>query len=145
NPAGGNFSNGAATAGSVAVTLTAIQTAIAMLVGGKFEFDVVNFTGKASTMRVYGCDGINRGFEFDGDVLVPINTGFSPDTPTHVRGHQLHLVFGFSSSIGISAVGFPYKWAAVDGAIEIACGDTITNLIRLPGGTTSGTLGISTN
>jgi hypothetical protein len=144
NPTGGNFGAGAATAGAVGVTLSGIQTAITMAVGGKFEFDIDNFTGLASTIRIYGCDGVNRGFEFDGDVLVPITTVFSPDTPTHVRVHHLHLVFGFASSVGISGVGFPYKWTAVDGAVELACGDAISNFVPQAGSTTSETLAITT-
>jgi hypothetical protein len=144
NPAGGNFAAGAATAGAVAVTLSGIQTAITMSVGGKFEFYVDNFTGSSSTLRIYGCDGVNRGFEFDGDVLVPITTGFSPDAPAHVCVHHLHLVFSFTSSIGISAIGFPYKWSAVDGAVEVGCGNIVTNLLKQPGSATSETLAITT-
>ena len=91
--AGGNFAGGAATAGAVGVTLTAIQTAITMTVGGKFEFVVDNFAGQSSTRRIYGCDGVNRGFEFDGTTFVPITTGASPDVPTSCDGARHSIIF----------------------------------------------------
>jgi hypothetical protein len=143
-PAPGNFAAGAATAGAVAVTLSGIQTVITLAPSGTFEFDVDNFVGQASGRRIYGCDGVNRGFEFDGDTLVPIVTGFSPDTPTHVKVHQLHLLYSFASSIGHSGPGFPYKWSAADGAGELACGDAITNIIEQPGNTSTAAIGITT-
>ena len=68
NPAGGNFGAGAATlTGGVTCTLTAIQTAISLLPSGDYKFIVTNFGGSVATKRIYGCDGVNRGFEFDGD------------------------------------------------------------------------------
>ena len=90
-PAGGNFAAGAATIGATTVTLSAIQTQIVMLPGGTFEFDVDNFSGQATSIRIYGCDSVNRGFEFDGTTLVPITTGSTPDAPTHVHVHKLQL------------------------------------------------------
>jgi chloramphenicol 3-O-phosphotransferase len=115
-----------------------------MLPGGKFEFDIDNFSGQSTTIRIYGCDGVNRGFEFDGETLVPITTGASSDTPTHVRVHKLQLFFSFGSSVIHSGVGTPFKWSAVDGASELACGDVVTNLMNQPGSTTSAALGITT-
>lgn len=144
NIVGGPFIAAAATAGSVGVTLSGAETAITMLPGGKFEFVVDNFSGQASTIRAYGCDGVNRGFEFDGTTLVPITTGATPDAPTHVRGHKLHLFFSFGSSLIHSGPGTPYKWTAPDGASEIACGDVITNIMNQPGSATSAALGITT-
>lgn len=142
--AGGNFAAGAATAGAVAVTLTAIQTNIVLLPGGTFEFDIGNFSGQATTIRAYGCDGVNRGFEFDGETLVPITTGATADAPTHVREHKQQLFFAFGSSIIHSGPGTPYKWSATDGASEMACGDTITNFLNQPGSVTASALGVTT-
>jgi hypothetical protein len=141
-PAGGNFAGGAATIGaaSVAVNLSGIQTSITMTVGGKFEFDLDNFAGQSATIRIYGCDGVNRGFEFDGTTLAPITTGTSPDSPKHVRAHHGQLFFAFLSSIIHSGPQTPFKWTAVDGAGELACGDVVTNLVTQTGGTTTDTL-----
>jgi hypothetical protein len=85
NPTGGNFSAGAATTSSGAtVTLSGAQTAITMQPGGRFEFDKYNFGGASSTRRIYGCDGANKAFEFDGTTLAPISTGLTDDRPNHI-------------------------------------------------------------
>lgn len=143
NPAGGNFAAGAATTSSGAtVTLSGVQTAITMLPGGRFEFEKANFSGQLITRRIYGCDGVNPCFEFDGDTLAPIKTGLSPDAPTHIRFHKNILFISQAASIFHSAAGFPFKWSAVDGGGEIATGDTVTGMITLPGSQTTATLAI---
>ena len=111
---------------------------------GRFEFVNANFGGAANTTRVYGCDGKNKGFEFDGTVFVPIDTGMATDTPTHVVVHHNQLFFSFVGSIQHSSPGSPYVWSAVTGASEIAMGDTVTGFMVQPGSTTSGALSIFT-
>ena len=141
NPAGGNFTSGAATlTGGCAVTLSGVQTAITLAVGGKFEFASGNFSGQLGTLRLYGCDGVNRAFEFDGTTLVPIATGASPDAPKHIAVHKNFLFVSIQSSIFYSGVGTPFRWTPVDGGGEIATGDTVTNLLVLPGNQTTATL-----
>jgi len=143
-PSGGNFAAGAATIGGINVTLSGAQTQITLSPGGLFEFDIGNFIGASSGRRIYGCDGVNRGFEFDGTVFAPITTGFSSDVPKHVKVHKKHLFFAFNSSIGHSGIGFPYKWTADSGALEIGCGDTITNFISQSGNADTAVLGVTT-
>lgn len=143
NPAGGNFAAGAATAtGGVTVTLSGIQTAITLLPGGHFEFDKGNFSGQLATRRIYGCDGVNKAFEFDGTTLAPITTGLPVDAPTHIRIHKNILFLGYAASVIYSGAGTPFKYSAIDGGGEIATGDTVTALISLPGAQTTGTLAI---
>tara|TARA_R110000868_G_scaffold319759_1_gene580703 strand:+ start:5964 stop:8093 length:2130 start_codon:yes stop_codon:yes gene_type:complete len=143
-PAGGNFAAGAATmAGSGStVTLAAIQTAITMLPGGDFEFVKCNFSGQLVTRRIYGCDGVNKAFEFDGTTLAPIATGLSPDVPSHIAYHKRFLFLSQASSIFYSGPGTPFRWTATDGGGEIATGDTVTGMISLPGAQTSTTLAV---
>lgn len=143
-PGGGNFAAGAAVIGGINVTLSGIQTAIAFSVGGTFEFVNDNFIGSTKGIRTYGCDGVNYGFEFDGDVLAFIRTGFSPDNPKHVKVHKKHLFYAFTSSVAHSGIGFPYKWTSVDGASEIGCGNTVTNFISQEGDASSAVLVITT-
>lgn len=142
-PTGGNFAAGAATIGAVNITLSGIQTQLALLPSGKFEFIESNFYGQSVTRRVYGCDGVNKGFEFDGDVLVPISTGATVDTPTHLQEHNKYLFFALGSSVIHSAPGLPYDFTAINGSAEIATGETVTNIISMKGGTNSATLGIT--
>jgi len=138
---GGNFAAGAATlSGGAPVTLSGIQTAITLSPGGKFEFDMGNFVGQAASIRLYGCDSVNTAFEFDGTTFVPIPTGATIDTPTHLQVHENHLFLSIASSIFFSATGLPYVWTSAAGAGEIATGDTVTNLLVAPGNQTTGTL-----
>lgn len=145
NPAGGNFAAGAATfSGGATCTLSAIQTAITLLPSGRYELVVENFGGSVATKRIYGCDGVNRGFEFDGTVLVPISTGMTTDAPNHVHSHMKQLFFSFGASVQHAAPGTPYIWSAVLGASEIGMGDTVNGFQSQPGSTTTGALAIFT-
>ena len=143
-PSGGNFGAGAATiSGGTTITLSGVQTAIILATGGRFATDTHNFFGGATTTRIYGADGANRMFEFDGTTLVPIATGSSPDTPKHVRVHRNHLFYSVGASLLFSAPGDPYNHTAGAGAGEIGTGGTITNIITLPGNETTPALGIT--
>lgn len=110
-------------------TSTSLATAITLSAGGRYEFVIENFTGSTATKRIYGCDGVNRGFEFDGTHYVPINTGMTADTPLHVTSYNQQLFFSFRGSSQNSGPGTPYVWTAVLGAAEIAVGDDITGYL----------------
>lgn len=142
-PTGGAFTAGAFTAG-VTATASGADTAITMLPGGRLDAVVYNFTGLANAQRVYGADGVNRGFEFDGDVLVPIKTGMAADKPRHCVAHKGHLFFTFDGSLQHSAIADPYRWSVVVGAGELGIGDEITGLHVLPGDANSGALMVLT-
>ncbi len=114
-------------------TSTSLATAITITAGGRYEIESYNFSGDIDNMCLYGCDGVNRGFEFDGAIYVPIETGLVDDTPLHLATHKLHLFFSFRSSSFNSVPGYPYQWSAISGASEIALGDTITGYKDLAG------------
>lgn len=118
-------------------TIAGNSTAITLLPGGRYEFWNYNFYGSASTRRMYGCDGVNRAFEFDGTVFVPINTGMTSDTPKHIIGHKRHLFLMFDNgSVQHSPVGDPTAvWTTVLGASEIGTGDEGTGFVTLPNDT----------
>lgn len=146
NPAGGtgHFVSGAATIGAINVTLTAAETAIVLLKNGRYQFVVDNFAGGSETRRIYGCDGVNRGFEFDGTVFVPITTGMTSDIPTNVFSHKMHLFFSFAGSVQHAGPGTPYIWSVILGAAELGLGDTVTGFMTQPGSTSVGALVIFT-
>ena len=130
---GGNYSAGAA-AGSVgACTLSGAQTQITLAPGGIVSHDAYNFTAALSTKRLYGCDGVNPEWEFDGDVLVPLNTGMGSIRATVARCHKNYLFLAYRGSLQHCAVGTPYVWSAVFGASELGTGGVITNLLSLGG------------
>ena len=131
--ASGPFAAGAATTSGAALTLSGAESDITLLPGGRYVFDIGSVGGGAAGKRLYGVDGVNRGFEFDGTVFVPIVTGMSPDTPKYVRVHQNHLFYAFGSSLQHSGITTPYIWTAVSGAAELAMPDSITGLVVLPG------------
>jgi hypothetical protein len=132
-PAPGNFAAGAATIGAINVTLSGAQTPITFSPGGKFVFDVTNFAGQLTTRRIYGADGVNRCWEFDGTTLVPIRTGAAVDTPKFIQEHHKHLIVAIGSSIMGSGPGLPYQFTALAGGFEIAVGDTVTGMKVQPG------------
>lgn len=131
---GGSFAAGAATCtGSGTLTLGGAQSAVALPAGGRYQFDVYNFFGQNTSIRMYGANGVGRPFEFDGTVLVFLNTGAATNSPSHIKAHRKYLYLGQGSSVLNSAIGTPYRWLAPEGASEIAVGDTVTGLIGLPG------------
>jgi hypothetical protein len=142
----GTFSNNEQirVGGQHAADADGTQAAITMLPNGRFEMVVGNFGGGPNNSRVYGCDGVNRGFEFDGTVFVPIVTGMALDKPNHVAVHRQHLFFGFGPSLQFSAIADPYKWAPLLGAGELVMRDDLTNLLIMPGDQTGAALGVYT-
>lgn len=132
--AGGDFTNAAITgSGSGAATALAEQTDNEFLPSGRFEFINHNFYGHTESRRMYGCDGVNQGFEYDGNYFVFITTGMANDKPEHIYAHRNHLFFSFDGgSLQPSSIGSPLEWSALTGAAEFGIGDEITGMLSLP-------------
>lgn len=143
---GGPFQNGEnlKVGGATKAVANGPSQAITLQPNGRYEFVNDNFTGSMATKRMYGCDGVNRAFEFDGTVFVPINTGMAVDKPTHIIGHLYHLFLSFYGSVQFSAAGDAYVWSPVVGAGEIAMGSAITGFAVQSGGTTAAALAVFT-
>jgi hypothetical protein len=133
-PSGGSFAAGAAAGGGVC-TLSGAAVQITLSPGGTVSHDVYNFTAALSTKRLYGCDGVNPEFEFDGDVLVPLNTGMGSTRATVAKCHKNYLFLAYRGSLQHCGIGTPYIWSAVFGAGELGTGDTISNLVSIGGAT----------
>lgn len=118
------------------------DAAITMLPDGRFEFENANFGGTAQTKRMYGVDGVNKAFEFDGTYFVPIATGMTTDAPTHLTIHKNHLVVSFGGSVQHSSPGAQYTWSPITGASELAIGDNVTGFMKQPGSTDTAALAI---
>lgn len=120
-------------------------SAITRLPGGKIETDIGSFTGASKTARVYGADGVNLAFEFDGTVYTQIRVGTAPvDAPSRVVVHQNTLFLAQQTSLFYSVVGNPYSFDATLFAGEIAVGQNITALKPQPGAQSSGALAVYT-
>lgn len=133
-PAPGSFSAAAFTAG-ITANCDGAESAITLTIGGHYETKKHNF---GPGMRTYGCSGTNRGFEFDGTVYVPINTGMDNDKPDHMEVHKEQLFFSFGRSVQHSGIGAPYEWSPILGASEIAMGDDVNAMAGQPGSETAG-------
>lgn len=134
----GTFSIGEAikVGGVSKATAATASTAITRQPGGSMEFANINFTGSTSTQKMYGVDGVNFAFEFDGTNYIPIRTGMATDSPSHLVGHKNYLFLSFLGSVQISAIGAPYTWSPVFGANEIAVGDPVTGFMPAAGSAT---------
>ena len=142
----GAFQNGenVQVGGVTKVVANGGDTAITRLPGGRIESVLDNFTGAVTTKRIYGCDGVNLGFEFDGTTYAPIRTGMTVDTPSHVAVHKSHLFYSFDGSLQYSGLGTPYSWTVLTGAAEIAMGDTITGILTQTGNSAGASLAVFT-
>jgi hypothetical protein len=119
-------------------------TQISLLPGGRYEFGVSNFGGATGSTKIYGCDGVNRGFEFDGTTYTPIATGMAADTPNHVVVHKNRLFFSFNASLQFSGAALPFSWTPVLGAGELVVAEPITCLAPQPGNQGTGALAVYT-
>ncbi len=113
-------------------TIAGNSSAITLAPLGNYKCVNYNFTGSTDTLRMYGCNGVNRAFEFDGTVFVPISTGMTVDKPVNIAAYKKQLFLSFFGSSQNSGVGTPYVWSAVLGATEIGIGDTITGYAPNP-------------
>lgn len=122
---------------------TAVTTP-ALLPGGRYEFSNHNFTGAATGLKMYGADGVNQAFQFDGTTFTQITTGASPDTPSHVATHQNRLFLSVLGSLFCSGPGAPVSgWSGVATTpAEIGTGDTITGLLPMPGDANTAALAV---
>jgi len=130
----GPYAAGVGTSASGSATLSAAEIENVLQPGGKFEFENYNFFGTSGSFRMYGVDGVSPAFEWDGTVFVPIITGNTNDTPTHLAINEYHLMLTFEKgSLQNSATGTPYVWAG-GGAAEIGTGDELIGLKKEVGG-----------
>jgi hypothetical protein len=130
--------------GPITVNAVLADAAIALAPGGRYEFENWNFYGQASTLRMYGCDGANRAFEFDGSTYVPISTNSPDDRPTHMEIHKNTLFLSIASSVLGSGPGSPYQFQSIFGGVELTCGEDVTSLLSLPGSAENGAMAVRT-
>ena len=134
---------GGASAGMYESTATGwseVTTGITLSPSGRYEFVNYNFGGHAGSTKMYGVDGTNKAFEYDGTTYTEITTGMTSDKPTHVFAKDNYLWLSF---VGGSVQHSPLKdptgtWTLSLGTGEIAVGDEVTGFKDMP----SGTMGI---
>jgi len=136
----GPFQNGENLQVSAATKAVASADSIAITLspGGRYQFQNYNFSGSSGSEKMYGCDSVNYGFEFDGTTYIPIRTGMVNDAPKFIAAHKKHLFFSFGASAQHSSTGDPYGWTPVTGAAEISVDDDITGFYPQVGSSQAG-------
>ena len=99
--------------------------------GKVMEFTVYNFGGHSGTRSLYGVDGVNKAFEWDGTTFTEITTGMTTDAPTHIAARRKTLYLSFSGgSVQHSAIGDPTNFTpVVTAAAELGVGDEVTGML----------------
>jgi hypothetical protein len=117
--------------GGGAALVDGVNSAITLPPGGRYDFVNHNFFGAAALRRMYFVNGVGLAHEWDGTYLVPIPTGMTTDTPTHLAVNHQHLFLSFpGGSLQNSGIGDPYAWTPILGAAEIGIGEEITGLLQ---------------
>ena len=130
---GGAYSAGTATYSGGSVTLAGAETQITLAPGGQYNMLLGRFGGGSDNQRIYGADGVNDAFEFDGTTYVPLPIDGVAVKPRTLHIHAEHLFLMVGSSLIHSAIGNPYNQEVINGAGEIALKGAGTDLITLPG------------
>lgn len=147
-PISGAFTNGELikdSSGTITLaTATTTGTAITRSPGGNGVYFAYNFSGSTATLKMYGVDGVNPAFEFDGTNYVPIRTGMLVDAPSHVIAHKSYLFLAFLGSVQFSGIGTPYGWSITLGAGEFDCSRSVTGFLPQGGNQVGSSLAIFT-
>lgn len=102
----------------------------------RYVFITANFYGDINLESIYGANGYDRGFAYNGRDFYKIQTqpDLEKDKPRHVAFHHQHLALGYMDGrVDISVIGEPYNFNGVDGASSWAIGDSVTGLQPLAG------------
>jgi hypothetical protein len=113
-----------------------VVTGVTLNPDGEYRFDIKNMDGAgAQGIRLYGVNGVEEGFIFDGTTFTQVTTGSEPAYPFLVKVFKDHLFYAYANgSLQNSALGLPEDWTAINGAAEIGISGEITNLVVPPGG-----------
>ena len=88
-----------------------------------------------SSGNLYGTDGINPAFEFNGTQLKQINSTYTPDVPMHIEANGNRLALGFrAGEVAMSELGNPHSYDPVYGAGSIGITDFLTGMMAGPDG-----------
>lgn len=102
----------------------------------RYVFITANFYGDVLLDSIYGANGVDRAFAYNGDFFYKIFTqpDAEKDKPRHVAFHHTHLALGFGEGrVDISVVGEPYNFDGAQGASSWAIGDNVVGLLPLSG------------
>jgi hypothetical protein len=113
-----------------------------LLPNGRYEMVVANFTAGPTSTKIYGCDGVNPPFQFDGTTYTAITTTGMSFPPEHIYAFKGHLFLAYKTSVIHSALGNPLDYQIINGAGEIGTSDNVTGFLVQPGTGDGGALAI---
>lgn len=104
--------------------------------GGSYELITHNFYGATSMKRIYGVDGVNKAFMFDGTTYTELNPPGTTTEPKHIAAHANHLFLSYDEGQYLhSGIGEPTAWdVATEGAGSGGTGDEIVAMRPTVGG-----------
>ena len=113
--------------------------------GGTYEFINYNFLSETPNISMYGVNGADKGFGYDGTTFYKNFTGVETDTPEHIIAHSSHLFYSFpSGTIQHSSIAAPNKWSVITGAGELGIGDTVSGFQTEVGDSVTNTMSVFT-
>lgn len=87
-----------------------------------------NFYGNENRKAIYGVDGYNDPYTFDGTNLMFFDNTM-PTKPMFIEEHRNHLFLAYpGGSIQNSSTGLPMVWSVRSGASELGIGDDPTGM-----------------
>jgi hypothetical protein len=113
-----------------------VTTGVTLDPDGRYEFDNYNFFAASALKRMYGVDGVNKAFMFDGTTFTQLSVDGETVKPEHLRCHSNHLFLTYPQGQWVhSGIGDPQKWnATTEGAGAGGTGDDIVGLRSTVGG-----------
>ena len=103
--------------------------------GGRYDIKTYNFKATADTKVMYGADGVNPAFVFDGDTFDQVTIPNEDRPPVFACAHNNYLFVGIEDgTVYYSAVGDPLNFDPLEDAGVFGAGDTLTGLVPTVGG-----------
>jgi hypothetical protein len=119
-----------------------VVTGVTLLPGGRYDMCIATFTAGPVSQKIYGCDGVNDPFQFDGTTFTQITTTGMSVKASHICAFKGHLFLSYGTSAIHSALGDPLDYQVINGAGEIGTSDNITGMLIQPGTGQGGALAI---
>lgn len=113
-----------------------VSTGVTLDPDGSYEFVNYNFYASSSSVRMYGVDGVNDPFMFDGTTFTQLTIPGATDPAEHIAAHKNHLFLSYPEGQWVhSGIGDPTKWdTATEGAGAGGIGDDIVAIRPTVGG-----------
>lgn len=113
-----------------------VTTGVTLDPDGSYEFVNYNFYASSSSVRMYGVDGVNLPFMFDGTTFTQLTIPGATDPAEHIAAHKNHLFLSYPEGQWVhSGIGDPTKWdTATEGAGAGGIGDDIVAIRPTVGG-----------